>query len=356
MDWSSLAVPAGAVGAALLALALMASAVIVWSLKPLTRWRLRRLPGPRPDWLFGNLLQIKELGLHEQRVRWQREYGKVFVWWQASKPIVIVADPDGARKILLKQHDKEGQTNPLQNNTFGRISRQLLPIVGWPEAKSLRAAWQPVFHSSSLADYAGPMREGARRLLARLDQAEKLDKEVNIWRLLGDMTMDVVGTTAFGVDLNTQSDTDTSGSSDDPTQSFTAAAQAIFSTGGPSSSAKNPVLLLAMAFPVLAPLLRRLVSAMQLFGCWPEKFQVLETANMTLTTKALALAKAAMNGTTGKDMPKVGSFLRRLAAVTTLDENKVAAQAFTFMLAGYETTANTLGFALYNLSSSPEVG
>jgi len=101
MDWSSLAVPAGAVGAALLALALMASAVIVWSLKPLTRWRLRRLPGPRPDWLFGNLLQIKELGLHEQRVRWQREYGKVFVWWQASKPIVIVADPDGARKVGL---------------------------------------------------------------------------------------------------------------------------------------------------------------------------------------------------------------------------------------------------------------
>jgi hypothetical protein len=42
------------------------------------------------------------------------------------------------------------------------------------------------------------MREGAKRLMSRLESAEKEGKEVNIWRLLGDMTMDVVGTTAFG--------------------------------------------------------------------------------------------------------------------------------------------------------------
>jgi cytochrome P450 len=71
------------------------------------------------------------------------------------------------------------------------------------EARQMRAAWQPVFHSASLAQYAAPMRDGAERLMARLAQAEKEQKEVNIWRLLGDMTMDVVGTTAFGCVLAT---------------------------------------------------------------------------------------------------------------------------------------------------------
>ena len=65
-------------------------------------------------------------------------------------------------------------------------------------AKTIRSAWQPVFHSGHLSSYAAPMQEGAQRLLKRLRRAEEEGAEVNVWRLLGDMTMDVVGTTAFG--------------------------------------------------------------------------------------------------------------------------------------------------------------
>ena len=65
-------------------------------------------------------------------------------------------------------------------------------------AKTIRSAWQPVFHSDHLSSYAAPMQEGAQRLLARLKRAEEEGAEVNIWRLLGDMAMDVIGTTAFG--------------------------------------------------------------------------------------------------------------------------------------------------------------
>ena len=52
----------------------------------------------------------------------------------------------------------------------------------------------------------------------------------------------------------------------------------------------------------------------------------------------------------------VGSFLQRMAASgKDLKDDQIAAQAFAFMVAGYETTANTLGFALYCLSSNPKV-
>ena len=42
------------------------------------------------------------------------------------------------------------------------------------------------------------MNGGADRLIKRLGKAAAKKQEVNIWRMLGDLTMDVVGTASFG--------------------------------------------------------------------------------------------------------------------------------------------------------------
>lgn len=55
-----------------------------------------------------------------------------------------------------------------------------------------------MFHSSNLSGFVPTMKEGAARLMARLHRAQREGKEVDMKRLLGDMTMDVVGSTAFG--------------------------------------------------------------------------------------------------------------------------------------------------------------
>ena len=38
-------------------------------------------------------------GMHKQRDAWQSEYGPIFVWWLGSQPVVVVADPEEARKV-----------------------------------------------------------------------------------------------------------------------------------------------------------------------------------------------------------------------------------------------------------------
>lgn len=43
------------------------------------------------------------------------------------------------------------------------------------------------------------------------------------------------------------------------------------------------------------------------------------------------------------------------AAAQYLDDSSIIAQASVFTLAGYDTTANTLSLAIYNVSSHPEV-
>ena len=64
--------------------------------------------------------------------------------------------------------------------------------------RSIRNAWQPAFFSESLEGYSTLMNAGAERLLGRLGRAAAREQEVDVWRYLGQMTMDVVGTASFG--------------------------------------------------------------------------------------------------------------------------------------------------------------
>lgn len=76
-----------------------------------------------------------------------------------------------------------------------------LPFSSRAYHRSIRNAWQPAFFSESLNGYANLMNSGADRLIKRLGKAAAKGQEVNIWRMLGDLTMDVVGTASFGCEL-----------------------------------------------------------------------------------------------------------------------------------------------------------
>lgn len=163
---------------------------------------------------------------------------KVFL---GRAPIVMVADPDQARKVLLKNADRK---NPFSGAALARnpdqvefdkaslinsgwvlglagTKRQAAAAIYWrvssmlptssddvtrhvpdicraEKAKGLRGAWQPTFNPSAIAEYTGTMNKAISKLLARLQKAEIERSEVNIWRLFGDLTFDVVGTCAFG--------------------------------------------------------------------------------------------------------------------------------------------------------------
>jgi cytochrome P450 len=66
--------------------------------------------------------------------------------------------------------------------------------------RTLRVAWQPTFTSSSLHGYVPVMGECAGQLVERLAALAKAEPggEVDIWRQLGDLTLNVVGGTAYG--------------------------------------------------------------------------------------------------------------------------------------------------------------
>lgn len=64
--------------------------------------------------------------------------------------------------------------------------------------RSLRGAWQPVFFSGSLEVFAALMNEATDILLSKLGNAADTGKVVDMHKALGHLTMDVVGSSAFG--------------------------------------------------------------------------------------------------------------------------------------------------------------
>lgn len=69
--------------------------------------------------------------------------------------------------------------------------------------RASRAAWQPFFSRQSLQGHAAFMARSAEALCGLLGSAAGSGQQLDIWKSLQSLTLDVVGNVAFGTDFNT---------------------------------------------------------------------------------------------------------------------------------------------------------
>ncbi|KAH8033464.1 hypothetical protein HPB51_013190 [Rhipicephalus microplus] len=88
------------------------SASLSWFLR--RKWKLglfRRhgIPGPEPEFFWGNYMQLKEDRIQVME-RWIAEYGKVFGYYSGEVPFIVVSEPDMVKECLVKEfptfHDR----------------------------------------------------------------------------------------------------------------------------------------------------------------------------------------------------------------------------------------------------------
>jgi len=181
--------------------------LLLWSLHPLARFRLRHVPGPRPSLFVGNALELRRLGQVEAYSRWAREHGPVFKVWLGSRPVVVVADAAAGKRVNLRNPTRHPLLQPMTYSKFGRVAGKGLFVVGATDPvahRELKAIWLRVFNSASLSGFVDEMALGADVLCAKVRRAADDGAAIDVWRALGAMTMDVVAKCAFGLDLNTQ--------------------------------------------------------------------------------------------------------------------------------------------------------
>ena len=60
------------------------------------------IPGPKPSLIFGSLIDIYRNGQLEMHTRWHKQYGPIFGYYYGIHPIVLIADPELLKTVLLK--------------------------------------------------------------------------------------------------------------------------------------------------------------------------------------------------------------------------------------------------------------
>ena len=176
---------------------------------PATPRRLADLPGPRGLPLVGNLLQFKRHQLHLQLEQWCRDFGPVYQIRFGPRVVMVVGDHAVAAAIMRDRPDgfrrterlaQVGAEMRLQPNVFG---------VNGDEWKSQRRMVMAGFDPAHVKRYYPSLQVVAQRLTQRWQRAALAGTAIDLQADLMRYTVDTIAGLAFGVEVNTlQSDGD----------------------------------------------------------------------------------------------------------------------------------------------------
>jgi cytochrome P450 len=301
----------------------------MWQKRGVDVERLRRiqdLPGPRGWPLLGNMLQVDTGTLHLTAEKWSRQYGEYFRFRIGPRQILALGNPEAIAAALRDRPDVFQRTSRI-----AKISREM-GFVGLFSANG--EAWRrqrPMvmasFDPAHIKTYFPALGKVTERFARRWQRAASAGESIDLQADLMRYTVDVTAGLAFGADINTlESDREVIQSHLDK---------------------------------VLPSLFRRLMSP---FGYWAW----LENRKLGTHLAALHRAVADFIGQARARMAANPSLREKpanlieamIAARDTpgsgLNDGDVAGNVLTMLLAGEDTTANTLAWMIYLLHRHPE--
>ena len=285
------------------------------------------LPGPRGLPLVGNLLQLKVTQLQTILEQWADTYGPLYTFRLGRKPVVVLAAPDLIQAVLRQRPE-----------TFRRmdvIARVLEDVGGDGLFAAEGTAWRrqrrvvmPALSLPHVRQFFPILTAATAGLKTQWDRAAHTGEAVDMPAVLLRYTVEVITRVTFGDDL-------------------------------PHALADLPQHL----GQILALINRRIMAP------WPV-WQVLTrpadraveraiAALRTALTTALAQRRArGASAPTGATPP--ATLVEALLAArddtgTPLSEDEILGNVFTLVVAGTETTANTLAWMMHFLTDYPAV-
>jgi len=256
-------------------------------------------------------------------------------------------DVDIIRDVFVK----ESKTFP---NRFtipsGRVTEQMLNnVTDYDAWKRMRSLMSPTFSTGKLKQMTAQINRCARQCLRLMLDHCSDHRSMEVKEFAGCYTMDVIASTAFGLDLNTK---------EDHNNQFAVMARKAF-----NFKRFNPAIMISFFFPVLSPLLKWLdislfdKDVVQFFADVTE--QTLRERDNSEGDRVdfLTLMKRAHQDDHSVDRDELieseGNILLSKQQ-RGMSHDEVVAQGLLFFLAGYETTASAISFLAYSLATNPD--
>src|SRR5215469_10845975 len=268
-------------------------------------------PGPKPHFLIGNIPLAGPNPLHTF-TSWAAEYGDIFYYRAAWLHVYFLNRPDLIEYVLVRNPQNFLKDRVVQNSRW-LLGTGLLTAEGdaW---KRQRRLIQPAFSRDRIADYARCMTDSAEQMLA----SWKAGTVVDIHQEMMSLTLRVVVRALFGLE---------------PMET------------GKISRSLNTIMLNSIGGRLLLP----------------PFFRYLPLSGMRDVRRAVGDMNAAVyeiiRQRRSGDKQASGDLLSLLMNARDEDgsmmtDQQLRDEMMTFLLAGHETTALALSWALYLLSQS----
>ncbi|MET0884860.1 MAG: cytochrome P450 [Mycetocola sp.] len=160
------------------------------------------LPGPRGLPLIGNLLQLDIARAHTTLQRWADEFGPIYRFGIGHRDVVVISDTELVNEVLRDRPEA------FRRRKLIRESMLELGIDGVFSAEGLdwrrqRKLAMHALNTSHLRDFFGRLDAVTARLHRRWDRAATSGERIDPQRDLMRFTVDVTTGLVLGTDLNT---------------------------------------------------------------------------------------------------------------------------------------------------------
>ncbi|XP_053132971.1 cholesterol 24-hydroxylase-like isoform X2 [Hemicordylus capensis] len=297
--------------------------------------RYDHIPGaPRPSFLFGHLpimwkmLKNQEL-YFDVFVQWAEKYGPIVRVNAFHKIALLIFSPEGIKEFLMSpQYPKDpivyGSLYYICGERF--LGNGLTATLDYEHWHKQRRIMDPAFSRTYLMGLLGIFNDKAEELMKELAKKADGKTEVNVMSLLEKVTLDIIAKAAFGMDLNTLQDD----------QAPFPRAVAMVMIG--MSNKRMPL------FEYL-PWNRKQVK------------EIRESVRLLRRTGRECFERRRKLIQNGEDPPQdiLTQILKNSAQAGDCDEENMLDNFVNFFVAGRETSANQMSFAVMELGRHPEI-
>lgn len=312
-------------------------------------WIKKNVPCPRPLPILGNfseyILQKDNVGSITQKLCRKFPSAPYIGAFYGTEPTLIVQDPDLIKLVMTKDfYFFSGRE--ISKYSHKELLVQNLFFSGGDKWKVLRQNLTPLFSSAKMKNMFHLIEKCSRVLESVLDKDTKASNVIEARALMARFTMDCVGSSAFGVDTNTQNQR-----KENP---FNDIAGVIFD----SQSLRGVKNVTRAIWPAIFYGL-----GLQIFPREVEKFfyelltGIFEGRQYKPSTRNdfvdLILKIWNNKEISGDSLSNMKSGERKKANFDVNTEMLVS-QCFSLFAAGYETSSTSLGFTLFELAKNPE--
>lgn len=293
--------------------------------------KLKDLPGPRGLPLLGNTLQIRSGQIHRQLEAWRHEFGPYFQLRIGRHRILVVSDHRAIAGILRDRPDGFERTARLRLVGLEMGMKPGVFGANGPEWLRQRRMVMSGFDPTHVRRYFPSLLQVAGRLTRRWEIAANAQRTIDLQSDLMRFTVDTIAGLAFGAQVNTLE------SGEDVIQQH-----------------------LDKIFPAL---FRRITAPFPVWRYFPSKADRELKRSMIQVNLAVTgfinEARARLNAQPSLREHPANLLEAMIAAAdregSGIDDEQVAGNVLTMLLAGEDTTANTIAWMIHLLWKNPDV-